>query len=64
MVGRGGNAPPKPEGNGFTARLVILSDTYQYMADMARFELAVIPLRQRGGVDHWPTCPFGREGGT
>ena len=27
------------------------------MADMTRFELAVIPLRQRGGVDHWPTCP-------
>ena len=24
---------------------------------MTWFELAVIPLRQRGSVDHWPTCP-------
>ena len=33
LVGRGGNAPPKPEGNGFTARPVILSGTCQFLAE-------------------------------
>lgn len=30
MVGRGGNAPPKPEGKRFTVSPVILSGTYQF----------------------------------